>query len=414
MFSHIDSGDRPMMVDVGDKSATKRKAHAQGIVRLPKALLNEFDGKDLASKKGPVFQTAIIAGTLAAKKTSDLIPFCHPLFIDDCQITMTLKSDRLMIDCYVSTHGKTGVEMESLTGVSAAALTVYDMCKSVSKDIVIESIQLISKTGGKTDFSVVDQRLMGLVLMGGKSRRMGLDKSKMDYHGKEQWQHCRELLRPFCDPVFLSVNPDQAKAFEKEKIIIDDEKDMGPLGGIISAMRAYPSAAFLVLAIDMPFVTLQTLQQLVTERQRESQATAFLNPEKNWAEPLCAIYEPSIFPFLLECVERSLFCPRKILSQSKTALITAKDPKWLSNVNALKKVQVSYFGLLKEQRGLGSEVCETHELIAKKLYESLQKKHAFTLDFPFVRVAVNDQIKEWDAEINEGDRIAFLPPMSGG
>jgi cyclic pyranopterin phosphate synthase len=100
-----------------------------------------------------VFQTAIIAGTMAVKKTSELIPFCHPLPIEKCKITIAAdEQQRVVIDCTVRVHHKTGVEMEALTGASVAALAIYDMCKGLSHDIVIESTQLIEKTGGKRDF----------------------------------------------------------------------------------------------------------------------------------------------------------------------------------------------------------------------------------------------------------------------
>jgi cyclic pyranopterin phosphate synthase len=141
------------MVDVGDKTATERRAHARTIVQLPPEVLEKLVDGDIQSAKGPVFQTAIIAGTMAVKKTSELIPFCHPLPIEQCKITIAAdEQQRIVIDCTVRVHHKTGVEMEALTGASVAALAIYDMCKGLSHDIVIESTQLIEKTGGKRDF----------------------------------------------------------------------------------------------------------------------------------------------------------------------------------------------------------------------------------------------------------------------
>ena len=152
-FTHIDEQNQPTMVDVGDKTATERRAHARTIVQLPPEVLEKLVDGDIQSAKGPVFQTAIIAGTMAVKKTSELIPFCHPLPIEQCKITIAAdEQQRIVIDCTVRVHHKTGVEMEALTGASVAALAIYDMCKGLSHDIVIESTQLIEKTGGKRDF----------------------------------------------------------------------------------------------------------------------------------------------------------------------------------------------------------------------------------------------------------------------
>ena len=115
--------------------------------------MQQLIGGELMSKKGPVFQTANIAGIMAAKKTHELIPLCHPLVIEDCKIHIVPAEDnRVVINCKTKATHKTGVEMEALTGAAVAALTIYDMCKSVSKEIVIESIRLIKKTGGKSDF----------------------------------------------------------------------------------------------------------------------------------------------------------------------------------------------------------------------------------------------------------------------
>ena len=151
-LSHIDEKNRPTMVDVSEKTATDREAHARAVVELPVEIVAALDGDEIATKKGPVFATAIIAGVMAAKKTHDLIPFCHPLGLEKCKITIDVEDQRAIINCRCKVHHKTGVEMEALTGASVAALTIYDMCKAMSHDIVIGEIRLISKTGGKQDF----------------------------------------------------------------------------------------------------------------------------------------------------------------------------------------------------------------------------------------------------------------------
>ncbi|HEU5081475.1 MAG TPA: cyclic pyranopterin monophosphate synthase MoaC [Opitutaceae bacterium] len=158
MLTHLDAKNQPAMVNVGEKQVTARSAHAVAHVVLPAALAALLESSEIATKKGPVFQTAILAGVMGAKKTSDLIPLCHPLAIENCRIEIETQppaaggSVEVVIHCRVSLHGKTGVEMEALTGASVAALTLYDMGKAVSHDIVIREIRLLEKTGGKSDF----------------------------------------------------------------------------------------------------------------------------------------------------------------------------------------------------------------------------------------------------------------------
>ena len=152
-LSHLDKEGRAVMVDVSDKAITHRTATARSIVALPDEVLAQLVDGDLQTKKGSVFQIAIIAGIMAAKKTGDLIPLCHPLGLDNCNIFVTLnESNEVVIDCTTSITAKTGVEMEALVGASIAALTVYDMCKALSHDIIIKETKLIAKTGGKRDF----------------------------------------------------------------------------------------------------------------------------------------------------------------------------------------------------------------------------------------------------------------------
>lgn len=152
-FTHIDASGNPAMVDVGDKDVTRRTARARSVVSLPTPVVQAFKDGEIQSKKGPVFHTAIIAGTMAAKRTAELIPFCHALGLENCKIEISVNdANEAIIDCVVSITAKTGVEMEALTGASVAALTIYDMCKALSHDIVIRETRLISKQGGKHDF----------------------------------------------------------------------------------------------------------------------------------------------------------------------------------------------------------------------------------------------------------------------
>jgi cyclic pyranopterin phosphate synthase len=150
-FSHVNPDNRPTMVDVGDKTATRRSAVAESRVTFPALVAEALRSAGLRSPKGPVFDTAIVAGVMGAKRTHELIPFCHPLGLESCNISIELEGDTAVIRCAVGVHHKTGVEMEALTGASVAALTIYDMCKALSHDIVIGPTRLVSKEGGKSD-----------------------------------------------------------------------------------------------------------------------------------------------------------------------------------------------------------------------------------------------------------------------
>ena len=156
MLSHLTAENTPQMVNVTEKQATKRIARARAVVAVGEEIMRLLDktgGKELHTAKGAVFQTAVIAGIMAAKKTGDLIPLCHPLPLEHCQIEITVSDAReIVIDCTASITAKTGIEMEALTGASVAALTVYDMCKALSHDIVIREVCLMEKRGGKSDF----------------------------------------------------------------------------------------------------------------------------------------------------------------------------------------------------------------------------------------------------------------------
>lgn len=151
-LSHIDTSGNPQMVDVSLKAVTQRTARAQATIKVSNEILAQINNTDLITKKGSVFQTAILAGVMGAKRTADLIPLCHPLGLENCQVSIHVKNNKIVIDTLATITGKTGVEMEALTSASVAALTIYDMCKAISNDIIIEEIKLMEKTGGKKDF----------------------------------------------------------------------------------------------------------------------------------------------------------------------------------------------------------------------------------------------------------------------
>ncbi len=154
-LSHLDARARPTMVDVGAKAVTHRIAEAQARVRLPAVVARALRNSGHRTHKGPVFDTAILAGVMAAKRTAELIPFCHPIGLERCKVEIELERGRggvefAVVLCRAEVHHKTGVEMEALTGATVAALTIYDMCKALSHDIRIEQVRLLSKSGGRS------------------------------------------------------------------------------------------------------------------------------------------------------------------------------------------------------------------------------------------------------------------------
>lgn len=155
-LTHLDADGRPAMVDISGKTATPREALATCRVRFPAEVARQLKRNGLRSAKGGIVDTAIIAGTMAVKRTHELIPFCHPLPIDGCRLNVEWDGDTgLRIDCQVRTTHRTGVEMEALTGATVAALTVYDMCKALSHAIVLGPAKLVGKRGGKRDVGQV-------------------------------------------------------------------------------------------------------------------------------------------------------------------------------------------------------------------------------------------------------------------
>jgi len=179
--------------------------------------------------------------------------------------------------------------------------------------------------------------LNGLILAGGKSSRMGHDKSVMEYHGKPQIQVAFDLLSPLCRDVFLSTRRSQANLdlYKKFPQVHDDEQleGEGPLAGILSAMRKQPTAAWLVLACDLPFVTPDTIRHLIKHRDPERIATAYKSSHDGLPEPLCAIWEPGHYAAILQFYKEGVCCPRKILIRSHAQILEPLDPKALDNIN---------------------------------------------------------------------------------
>ncbi|ANH80523.1 molybdenum cofactor guanylyltransferase [Niabella ginsenosidivorans] len=176
--------------------------------------------------------------------------------------------------------------------------------------------------------------LNGLVLAGGKSRRMGTDKDLIRWHNKEQRYYAADLLSHFCEEVFISCRPDQAKEMDAAyKTLPDTFLNMGPFGGILSALRSQRDKAWLVIACDLPLLGEATIRFLIENRDRKRIATAYESPHDGLPEPLTAIWEPESYPVLLDFLGKGITCPRKVLQNSNLTLLRPAQPEALMNVN---------------------------------------------------------------------------------
>ncbi|MBC7712822.1 MAG: cyclic pyranopterin monophosphate synthase MoaC [Rhizobacter sp.] len=338
MFTHVDDKNLPTMVDVTEKMTSHRVARAQSLVQLPSEFREHLKGDELYLKKGPVFQTAIIAGTMAVKKTHEIIPFCHQIPVESCKFKITINEHLLVtIGCEVKTTFKTGVEMEALHGAMSAALTVYDMCKAISHNIVIGETKLMTKTGGKR--TVLDRPIYGIVLTGGKSKRMEKDKALINYKGKPHAQHIYDLLTPHCDEVYLSTTKDQWKGTTLDTLpaIYDFEENLGPIGGILSAFKKHPEANWFVVACDLIHFNEKTIETLLSNYQTDKVATAFRNAEKGFPEPLCTLYTPAALNVFMNAIQNDMACPVKILKNASVNLIDQSAGINLANINTVQE-----------------------------------------------------------------------------
>jgi len=204
-----------------------------------------------------------------------------------------------------------------------------------------ETEKIISFFRSKLDFA--KPKLNGLVLAGGKSQRMGFDKGTVNWFGKEQRYYAVELLKPFCDEVFISCREDQLQQIPVDyNVLTDTFTSLGPYGAILSAFREQPDKAWLVIACDLPLLDMDTIQYLISQRDTSKIATAFNSPANEFPEPLITIWEPKSYPALLTFLSQGYSCPRKVLINSDVKLINAENPETLTNVNTpedLEKVK---------------------------------------------------------------------------
>lgn len=278
--------------------------------------------------------------------------------------------------------------------------------------------------------------LRGLVLAGGRSERMRRDKASLAYAGRPQLDRAVELIAPFVTRTFVSVRPDQIDEPQRASYerIVDLHPGLGPLAGIEAAQQAHPEAAWLVLACDLPFLSASALSFLVTHRDPARMATAYRSRFDSKPEPLCAVYEPASREPLQRWIASGRNCPRAWLGSADVRLLDLPEPQALDNVNtaeeyaaasaalasstaardAPRQVQVRYFALLREQAGRSSEALQTHARTPRELYEQLQRERGLQLEPRFLRVAINEEFGEWQQPLQDGDTVAFLPPVAGG
>ena len=277
--------------------------------------------------------------------------------------------------------------------------------------------------------------LYGLVLAGGRSRRMQQDKAALPYAGRAQLARAMDLLSGRVARRFVSARPDQRDDPHRAAypLIFDLQPDLGPIGGIQAALHAHPEVAWLILACDLPFLDPVTLDHLIANRTPARLATAYRSSHDGLPEPLCAIFEPAARAAIDAWIARGEHCPRALLSQVDARLLEPLDPHALDNINtreqyvqasetlhgrappgAARQLTVRYFALLREQAGRSQEALQTQARTPGELYQELRRVHGFTLGPESLRVAINEEFGDWRAPLAEGDTVAFLPPVAGG
>jgi molybdenum cofactor guanylyltransferase len=287
----------------------------------------------------------------------------------------------------------------------------------------------------------VSAPLKGLLLAGGHSRRMQRDKATIAYAGRTALERSLALLQPLVGETFVSIRADQAgdPSRAAHACLPDLVPDLGPIGGIHAALHSDPEVAWLVLAVDLPFLDAATLQQLLANRAPQRLATAFLGSFDGKPEPLCAIFEPAARAPIDAWIAAGQRCPRAFLSRHDAQLLQLANPRALDNINtgeeyaaaqaqlasngtastttpatAPRPLTVQYFALLREQAGRSQETIESRAATARELYEELCALRRLTLLPAQLRVAVNEEFSDWSRPLAAGDRIAFLPPVAGG
>jgi molybdenum cofactor guanylyltransferase len=272
--------------------------------------------------------------------------------------------------------------------------------------------------------------LYGLVLAGGSSTRMHRDKAALKYAGQLQLDRAFELASRHAPRVFVSVRASQTTdpARAQRPMIVDSIAGEGPIVGIRSALAAFPEAAWLVLACDLPFLADDAIDNLLLNRDPEVFATAYKSAHDGLPEPLCTIWEPSSRAALTEYQSGGGHCPRKFLSYHAVRLLEPFDTRALDNVNTPEEyaeasrslgitpmqLKIQYYALMREQAGRSEETLETQAPTPADLYEELTARYGFTLSREQLKVAVNSEFCDWSQMLSSGDAVVFIPPVAGG
>lgn len=303
-FTHFDDEGNARMVTVADKAVTRRTATAGARV-----LVNDHTFeliKNGGIKKGDVLTVAQIAGIMGAKRTPDLIPMCHPVVIDgvDLKLWLDEKDKAVEIRAAVTCTGRTGVEMEAITACSVAAMTVYDMCKAVQRDIVLTDICLLSKSGGvhgdyQKEIRSDKGGLSVGILSGGKSSRMKNDKAFLKWDGQSLIAHLAKEMSGFSE-VLISCNKPDMYADLSCRLVVDENKEFGPLEGIRRILSTCANERAFICAVDMPFVTKELAQYLWDRMEAGTDCVVACIGDK--PEPLCAVYDKKILPKIEEMI----------------------------------------------------------------------------------------------------------------
>jgi molybdopterin-guanine dinucleotide biosynthesis protein A len=264
---------------------------------------------------------------------------------------------------------------------------------------------------------------------------MHRDKAALRYRGKSQLDRAFELASRHVSKVFVSVRANQTTdpMRAQRPMIVDSVAGEGPIVGIRSALAAYPQAAWMVLACDLPFLSDAVLSQLLRERTAAGLATAFRSAYDGLPEPLCAVWEPAAGPLLKSYQEGGGACPRKFLIRHAVPLLEPLDRHALDNVNTPEEyaqalatfdtpsfhgnrmqLKVQYYALMREQAGRSEETLETSAATPADLYGELIARYGFTLTREQLKVAVNSEFSEWSRPLAAGDAVVFIPPVAGG
>ena len=274
----------------------------------------------------------------------------HPVTFEDACAAMT-NVDAVLIEGFKSLPGHRCCVMVDTTGTIPPEIPPENILAVITPDrntVVdghtcierndLDAIETLIRDHWRQHTPVVN----GLILTGGRSQRMQQDKGALNYHGIPQTQHAYDLLSKHCETVFVSCRADQGNDPDKQELsqLHDRFLDMGPVGGILTALSEQPDCAWLVIACDLPYLESEAIEYLLTHRSPWKLATCFLAPDSQLPEPLCAIYEPRARPLLLRTLEkRSNPCPRKFLIEQSAAGLEQRDQAWLKNINTVEEYE---------------------------------------------------------------------------